>query len=266
MTLRTSFLVMASIITLFMSCSVKEPRGNCPCRLTVDLSDASEEYTDVLVSAFDKDRQAVYCCETIDVIQEKLFIEMQKSRIKVICLQGIAVGRMDGRNVFIDEGHEADRLMVSTDDVDCTGETAFSKASFHKNWAELTIAYANPDNSEYPFTLEITGQVNGLGLDTMTPVAGPFRCTGRQQPGENTFKVNLPRQSPEGNGLVMRLIRKTDKSLEKEYDLSEFINSSGYDWTAMDLDDIRIGIDYAGALTSISVIDWKTGFETMIII
>ena len=130
---------MASIITLFMSCSVKEPRGNCPCRLTVDLSDASEEYTDVLVSAFDKNKQAVYCCETIDVIQEKLFIEMQKSRIKVICLQGIAVGRMDGRNVFIDEGHEADRLMVSTDDVDCTGETAFSKASFHKNWAELNI-------------------------------------------------------------------------------------------------------------------------------
>ena len=100
----------------------------------------------------------------------------------------------------------------------------------------------------------------------MTPVAGPFRCMGRQQPGENTFKVNLPRQSPEGNGLVMRLIRKTDKSPEKEYDLSEFINSSGYDWTAMDLDDIRIGIDYAGALTSISVIDWKTGFETTIII
>lgn len=257
---------MASIITLFMSCSVKEPRGNCPCRLTVDLSDASEEYTDVLVSAFDKNRQAVYCCKTIDVFQEKLFIEMQKSRIKVICLQGIAVGRMDGRNVFIDEGHEADRLMVSTDDVDCTGETAFSKASFHKNWAELTISYANPDNSEYPFTLEVTGQVNGLRLDTMTPIAGPFRCTGRQQPGENTFKVNLPRQSPEGNGLVIRLIRKTDKSLEKEYDLSEFINSSGYDWTAMDLDDIRIGIDYAGALTSISVIDWKTGFETMIII
>ena len=72
---------------------------------------------------------------------------------------------------------------------------------------------------------------------------------------------NIKRQS-----LVMRLIRKTDKSLEKEYDLSEFINSSGYDWTAMDLDDIRIGIDYARALTSISVIDWKTGFETMIII
>lgn len=73
---------MASIITLFMSCSVKEPRGNCPCRLTVDLSDASEEYTDVLVSAFDKNKQAVYCCETIDVFQEKLFIEMQKSRHK----------------------------------------------------------------------------------------------------------------------------------------------------------------------------------------
>lgn len=77
---------------------------------------------------------------------------------------------------------------------------------------------------------------------------------------------NLPRQCPEGKGLVMRLIRKTDKSSAKEYDLSEFINSSGYDWTAMDLDDICIGIDYAGALTSISVVDWKTGFETVIII
>lgn len=64
----------------------------------------------------------------------------------------------------------------------------------------------------------------------------------------------------------MRLIRKTDKSPEKEYDLSEFIKSSGYDWTARDLDDICIGIDYAGELTSISVVDWKTGFETVIII
>ena len=85
MTLRTSFLVMASIITLFMSCSVKEPRGNCPCRLTVDLSDASEEYTDVLVSAFDKNRQAVYCCETLP---SGGWMDVMSSLMKVMRLTG----------------------------------------------------------------------------------------------------------------------------------------------------------------------------------
>lgn len=255
----------AALVFLFLSCSVKEQRGDCPCRLTVDLSDASEEYADVLISVFGANGE--HCCETIAIpaSRKKLF-NVSRSHTNVHCLQGLANGRTDGRNVFIPEGCESDRLTAGSEEVDCTGETACCKAAFHKNWTGLSVSYANPDGSEYPFTAEVYGNVNGLALDSMTPLEGAFRCSARHLAEKNMFEVNLPRQKPDGDGLVMRLIRKSDRSVEKEYDLSDIMASAGYDWTAADLDDLKIGIDHAGGLSSITVIDWETGMESSVTI
>ncbi len=263
MTLRTFFL-LAAAFQLSVSCSIKELRGECPCLLTVDLSDASEDYADVLVSAYDG--TAVNCCETISSSHEKLFINLPKSRIRLLCMQGASAGRTDGRNVFIPEGAEADSLMISTDSVDCTGETAFSKAVFHKNWTRVSVSYANPDGTPYPYGITISGMINGMSLDTMTPSEGIFRCHARHSPEKQMFIADLPRQRPDGDGLIMKLIRNDDLSTAKEYDLSGIISSSGYDWKALDLNDIRLGIDYAGAIAYISVIDWETGMEISVTI
>ena len=259
MTLRTFFL-LAAAFQLSVSCSIKELRGECPCRLTVDLSDASEDYADVLVSAYDG-TAAVHCCETISSSHEKLFINLPKSRIRLLCMQGASAGRTDGRNVFIPEGSEADSLMISADSVDCTGETAFSKAVFHKNWARVSVSYINPDSTPYPYRIAISGKINGMNLDTMTPSEGIFRCNARHSPEKQMFVADLPRQRPDGEGLVMKLVRNDDQSTAKEYNLSGIISSSGYDWKAIDLNDIRLGIDYAGAIAYISVTDWETGME-----
>lgn len=116
------------------------------------------------------------------------------------------------------------------------------------------------------------GNVNGFDLFSLTPSEGPFRSSaypaGRRADnlGKATFQMNLPRQFREGKGLKLKLTKKTDHIPEKEYDLSGILTGKRFDWSAANLDDISIALDYSGNIISVSVIDWQTGMESEIVI
>mgnify|MGYP004470895611 CR=1 FL=1 len=66
--------------------------------------------------------------------------------------------------------------------------------------------------------------------------------------------------------LTLTLIKKTDHIPEKEYDLSGILTGKRFDWSAANLDDISITLDYSGNIISVTIIDWQTGMESEIVI
>lgn len=252
-------------ILLISSCSVKEDRDTCPCRLTIDLSDASKADSSVLVTAKNGSGE-LYTNDVSRLAQESILISVPKGYVEVFCLQGTKKNMVVGRNVFIPEGCDTDSLMISTDLANCLGETAFSKASFHKNWTNLTISFSKGDGTDCPYGFVIEGEVNGIDIETITPLYGPFRCNARPITGEDAVEVNLPRQPEELNTLHLNIMDKSDNSLRVSYNLSELLKEMKYDWTTSDLNDVRMHVDHAGLITDITVLNWQTGCETEVVI
>ena len=249
---------------ILISCSVKEERGGCPCRLEVDISEASP--SGGIVSSRIETRESVMTINTDPATESLLTADVPKGYVNVTCIQGIRSNRNDGTDVIIPEGFEADSIMVSLNKILCSGENASCKAMFHKNWATLTILEANEPGRAYPYDIHIRGNINGLRLLSGKPLEGSFHCEASRHTSEGTVLARIPRQKPDGKGLTLELVPFREDGIGKVYDLSDLISSSGYDWTTEDLNDIRLYIDHAGCLTGIRVIDWKTGEDISIVI
>ncbi len=147
MTLRTLLLTAAT--ALACSCSIKETRTDCPCRLTIDLSDASEENGNIIVSV--RGNSELLMCEEVKASDRIKHYDVPKSRIMISCLQGIRDCKSDGRNVYIPLGRDIDRIHTSIDSTDCRHESAYSFARFKKNWATLEIECQAADSRTYPY-------------------------------------------------------------------------------------------------------------------
>ncbi len=290
MTLRTSLAILCLIS--FASCSVKEIRHGCPCILAIDLTDIPKENGNIML--FVDNATERYDCN-INPMEEYsgiVRIAVAKGTNHIICAQGLTSARVyDGRNVIIPIGEESSPISLSTDDVECKGETQYYKPVLHKEWAKLTICYDLGNLTDYPYSFIIDGNVRGIDLRTGKSLYGNFSCvatesaattqqnaTGQSLCGKfscvakaspDTKKeasISLPRQDTKKPGLKLSLVSKEDYSVWKEYDLSQIIIDTGFDWAKTDLDDIRIHLDHSGLLSNITVIDWQTGIETSITI
>ena len=219
-------------------------------------------------------------------------IAVDKGTNHIICAQGLTSARVyDGRNVIIPLGEESSPISLSTDEVECKGESQYYKPVLHKEWAKLTICYDLGSLSEYPYLFIIDGNIRGIDLRTGKSLYGNFSCvatestmtTQQNTTGQSLYgkfnceakaspdtkkeaSVSLPRQDTKKPGLRLSLVSKEDYSVWKEYDLSKIIVDTGFDWEKTDLDDIKIHLDYSGLLSGITVIDWQTGIETSITI
>lgn len=125
--------ILSFLLLLTPSCSVKEVRSGCPCLLEVDLSTADKGKGDINISTDGFNEIS------LDSQSAQYTTEVQKSVHLVTCIQGLKSSIRNGLYIGIMEGDEADSLMVSSQYVDCTGETAFTRAVFHKWWSKLTI-------------------------------------------------------------------------------------------------------------------------------
>ncbi len=289
MTLRTSLAILCLIS--FASCSVKEIRHGCPCILAIDLTDIPKENGNIML--FVDNATERYDCN-INPMEEYsgiVRIAVDKGTNHIICAQGLTSARVyDGRNVIIPIGEESSPISLSTDDVECKGETQYYKPVLHKEWAKLTICYDLGNLTDYPYSFIIDGNVRGIDLRTGKSLYGNFSCvatesaaTTQQNATDQTLdniscvakaspdtkkeaSISLPRQDTKKPGLKLSLVSKEDYSVWKEYNLSQIIIDTGFDWAKTDLDDIRIHLDHSGLLSNITVIDWQTGIETSITI
>ena len=290
MTLRTSLAILYLIS--FASCSVKEIRHGCPCILSIDLTDIPKENRNIMLLVNNAAERYDSYINPMEDDSGIVRIAVDKGTNHIICAQGLTSARVyDGRNVIIPLGEESSPISLSTDEVECKGESQYYKPVLHKEWAKLTICYDLGSLSEYPYLFIIDGNIRGIDLRTGKSLYGNFSCvatesaatTQQNTTGQSLYgkfnceakaspdtkkeaSVSLPRQDTKKPGLRLSLVSKEDYSVWKEYDLSKIIVDTGFDWEKTDLDDIKIHLDYSGLLSGITVIDWQTGIETSITI
>ena len=131
---------------------------------------------------------------------------------------------------------------------DTEGELWRETVRLRKNHCRLTVMMDGVE--EIPYSLTFKGNVDGYRLDGL-PSSGDFSCVAYPS-GTSESQALLPRQTD--SSLLMEVDDGT--SVTKTFAIGEYISSSGYDWTAADLEDMTIVLDYYITFIKITIREW----------
>jgi len=241
------------------SCSVKENRAGCPVYLLFDgIGNPHARKGEAVVSVYGNDDSMV-TRETPDM--ELLtgggyILTVPKGHTSVNAVTGITGMSFEGDTLLVAEkGTECDSLYSFTTSYDTVLETWHLTGDLFKQFATLTMTVKTA-TEDYPYGLVVTGNVCGINLLTFSPAAGEFECVPGREDADR-WALRIPRQKD--SSLTLQLW--DGDTLVDELPLGQYIASLGYDWTAPDLADIDVLIDYARASVRITVADWDLGQE-----
>jgi len=225
------------------SCSVKEDRTACPCWLDVFFEDVPS-------------RGLVLAAEGEDLIWEDSVGPTASSSWKEYV---VPRGRINlyGANLpgpyMIEYGEEADSLYAFNSTVDCFGEIARDTVRLHKQFATLSIVFLSGGVNTPQYYPVIRGNVCGVKTRSLSLVGGPFRFRPVET-SANCFRARIPRQSDES--LVMDLMPISGGDVADVVEIGGIIKEAGYDWTAEDLEDISLVIDFARMAITVKILPW----------
>lgn len=233
----------------FVACSVKEDRGVCPCRLMLDFSvndTASVRSVELLLSASEGFSMAdtLQCGE----FDEEYEVLVPCGDVNVLACYGAegCVTQEDG--LRIPYGHDCPEVYMSFFNVEVAGEVFRSDVLLKKNHCRATLYVQSEEG--FPYRLVVRGDVGGYDPDG-APSEGEFMC-GLELDDAMVGWVNLPRQR---NDSLCLEVWEGDEML-KVFTLGRYISAVGYDWSADELDDITLSLDYAHNVIGISIGEW----------
>ena len=232
-----------------LSCSVKEDRTTCPCRLILDFSGndtVSVRSAQLLVNASEGFCLAdTLICEDFD---EEYMVSVPRGEVNVLAWYGgeAFVSRNEG--LKIPYGEDCPEVYMDFFNVDAAGETARSEVRLRKNHCKATI-YVKTEEA-FPYRLLVKGDVDGYDPDGL-PSYGSFMYElGLSE--DMAGYVTLPRQRDESLCLE---VYEGDAVL-KIFTLGRYISATGYDWSAEHLDDLTLTLDYTHNVIGITIGDW----------
>ena len=243
---------MTLLAASLLSCSVKEDRDGCPCWLDIDLS-GCERFTDMVsLKGWTADSNVLGDNVYKPDFDHLFEAEVPRGSVSYCASSGLEASLRSGMSVVIPEGAQSDMLYAYRADVITLGETAYDKVCLHKQYATVLMKFEDESTVR---SITVRSDWNGLDLATLQPVRGTFSYTPAQSE-DRTWSLRLPRQGDDS--LTMEVTDLTTGRPET-FDLGEIISKTGYDWTAEDLDDIYIGIDWARGEVSIRIEGWDPG-------
>ena len=206
---------------LLASCTVKERREACPCRLTLILGNVPSPPATVLVSGegFRRSFRADSC----------LSVLVPRSGVQVVALAGAPIG--GGESLTIPEGEESPPVYLASALVPAGRDTVTLALTLHKAFCRLSLEVEGPPGWGEPYGTRVRGAVNGIGLDGK-PSRGAFSC--RLDPGS---AVCLPRQDAAD---PLWLDITMSDGVVRTFSLGNLLEAGGYDWAAPDLADAEI--------------------------
>lgn len=244
-------IIPVAILPFIVCCSVKEDRDGCPCWLQIDLSTCSHYAESVSLKGW-TDSGSVF---GVQVVKEDFAPdheeEVPRAMIHYSASSGLDSNMHSGLSVVIPEGSQSDRIYAYRADVPAFGETAYDKVSLHKQYAAVAVRI---DDNHNDYSVAVRSLWNGLRLDDLSPVAGRFIFVP-EKTEDRVWYFRLPRQ---GDDTLVMDITGPD-GYTYPLDLGGLIRETGYDWNAVDLDDIMLGVDYVTGDISIEVIPWQEG-------
>lgn len=244
---------LLAMITSFLSCSIKEDRTHCPCRLSMDITDCSTYGDKVILSAWGVSRLFV---DTVSVADYPDTYDrgVPKGYIHAIACAPLEECNLSGRYLVIPEGSQVDRVMARSRLVDCLGEVAWDKVTLHKQYATVSLYVDSPNGEAYPYSLAVKGNVMGLDLVSMEPLEGAYHASLKANSDGNSWEFRLPRQKDDGRPLLEVIY---DGEVRDTLPLYKWIEATGYSWEDKDLKDITITMDYAMTHVSVSIQGWE---------
>ena len=219
------------------SCSVREDRSACPCRLTLDLEDLRVKPVMLTVKGEGYAHAELVPSDTV------LVLKVPRGEVSV-SVAGGAFPEGDG-GVRIPVGEEAPPLYLFQADISADAEQVILPVRLYKQFCALELLFSGPPGYGPPFEVEVTGDYDGWLRDG-SPAPGDF--SRRLLPDrDGRALIRLPRQ---GDDTLLMHIVFSDQVV-RTFSLGGYLAASGYDWTAPDLEDLTLQVDLS--LTSVTL-------------
>lgn len=263
-----TFRYFAAALLALGSCTVKEPRDGCPCLLKLDLDEviASGRY-DKAVATLGPCSGASIGQEMIDVAPyagtgyEKT-VPRSLVRTSLVCGFKNSIFRSD--TIRVNPNLPADPIWAFALEKECTEEVETVHVSLHKQYCRMNfVAAGEADMQGYPYVLRVRAGCSGMRLYDLQPVEGDFSAVVRED-SVGRLSLDVPRQKE--NELLLEMLDRTafeKGNIEVVYrlDLGRKLAQTGYEWAAVDLDDVTVKIDYARASFSVEVLPWNDDYR-----
>ena len=239
--------VMAAFLSV-SSCSVKEDRGPCPCFLELDIK-GPEEIASSSVDLFVTSQDGYFLRDAVeDWMQEGLYsVSVPRTRLHV-SVWGGGGKYVSEDGMVIPMGKECPRVYMHDSDLLIEGEYYKEEVLMRKNHCVLTIL--EEGNGQEFTDLVLKGNVAGYDL-TGKPLIGDFEFALEED------TVVLPRQVDDS--LMLEL--EDTKGNRISFSLGRYIEASGYDWSAAELDDVTVTLDYALTEIRLNVDGWESVYR-----
>ena len=263
------FLVLLSFLQFIMSatsCTVKEDRDLCPSLLELDFfrGDAFRLSEGIRIGL---DYEGTQIRDTVlyessednfaydePIYTWKTTVPRTSMIVSAVWPTDACVGSGNDAIVKIRPGYDCPRVWMYVTEVSAECDFHIVDVILHKNYCELSVSVRNISGEDFPFRMELRGNVCGYSCDG-TPLSGLFVT-----PFEDN--VCLPRQID--NSLRLDVI--SDDDTVCSFAIGNYIEASGYDWSSEDLKDIAMEIDYARTSFKFRIGLWekKVNFEVVI--
>lgn len=238
------------------ACSVKEDRGECPCRLMLDFREIDTSVVTVL-NIYAMSADGIVFSDTVRVEDfSRIYVRDVPHTLMRISLWG-ADGGSD--RLQIPYGLECPLLYMNSFDADTRGETYFREVELLKNHCRLSVLFSGRE--QMPYRLTFRGNVDGYGTDGR-PSGGDFACVAYPTDTEG-LQVVLPRQR---DSSLLLDIEDEDTAILKTFAIGEFLLKGGYDWLAENLEDVTVVLDYYITGINITYKGWDKEYSYDIIL
>lgn len=246
---------LLSLSLLLASC-VKEDRYDCPCRLSVDLS-SYVGFTDRMTLYGWHSGQEVFGCSVLeDAFAEPYEVDVPRGVISYCAWCGAeGMGRTDDALLVV-EGKDCAPLFAYGASVATVGERAYDKVLLRKQHCRVTLSLSNvPSPEQGSLEVLVRSRWSGLALPSLEALQGSFRyCGSIGEEGECEFL--LPRQGDDSIEADILL----DSQAVFTIPLGRLIAEKGYDWSAEDLDDVWVSVDWGLGEAHVSILGWTNGW------
>ena len=249
-------LLIPAFLALFAAgtaCTIKEDRGSCPCYLQVSFTDP-DAVGEAEMLGWDEDR----------LFRDRIRIEearpwwtkpVRKGMLILSACTGMVESFPEGHQMRIPPGFQADSLYAWFEVLDATGDLAYAKVSFRKQFATVFLDIRKPAEVVQSCQFLVEGNSCGFDLLDYSPVYGTFRFTPVAGKGEQIVTFRVPRQGDTGLSVTI----KPEGTTPTRFPLGEYIKRLGYSWKTEELQDIYVAVDLVRGLVDVRVADWEEG-------
>ncbi len=236
---------------LSCSCSVKEDRLACPGRIVFDAS-RFWGLSDVVCLNLTAEGRNVGDTLNVKRGQFSMECDVRKGLVEAYAFSNLRNSVENDGIVTIPVGKQADDLRAYCCRVNCSAEQVLVKAEPNRQSASVHLKLHN-GSGNYPYRLQLCGDVCGIDLRSMTPVEGAFSYE-LELDDDLSCEFRIPRQKPGGRTVINVL---SGGSVVEVFPLHSWIQAAGYDWTRADLSKIFLDIDQEQLRVMVNVQGWE---------